>query len=66
LPRPTTPNSSIAPCGDGFSFGSSYAELEDFCGDVQRRLVLDAPKTDVRVVVASRLAQLRARFRPRT
>lgn len=46
--------------------GLSYAELEDFCGDVQRRLVLDAPKTDVRVVVASRLAQLRARFRPRT
>ena len=45
--------------------GLSYAELEDFCSDVQRRLVLDTPKSDVRAVVASRLAQLRCRFRPR-
>jgi SpoVK/Ycf46/Vps4 family AAA+-type ATPase len=45
--------------------GLSYAELEDFCANVQRRLVLDAPKTELQAVVASRLAQLRARFRPR-
>ena len=45
--------------------GLSYAELEEFCNDVQRRLVLETPKTDVRKVVSSRLAQIRARFRPR-
>lgn len=45
--------------------GLSYAELEEFCADVQRRLVLDAPNRDVRDVVRSRFAQLRARFRVR-
>jgi SpoVK/Ycf46/Vps4 family AAA+-type ATPase len=45
--------------------GLSYAELEDFCRDVQRRLVLETPRGDMKSVVASRIAQLRARYRPR-
>jgi AAA+ superfamily predicted ATPase len=45
--------------------GLSYAELEEFCEDVQRRLVLGAPSKDVPDVVASRLAQLAARARVR-
>lgn len=35
----------------------SYAELEEFVGDVQRRLVLDGPGADPRRVTTSRLAQ---------
>ena len=46
--------------------GVSYAELEEFCSDIQRRLVLEAPKDDIRSIVASRLAQIRSRFRTRT
>jgi SpoVK/Ycf46/Vps4 family AAA+-type ATPase len=35
----------------------SYAELEEFVGDVQRRLILDGPGADPREVTTSRLAQ---------
>lgn len=35
----------------------SYAELEEFVGDVQRRLVLDGPGADPRTVTGSRLDQ---------
>jgi AAA+ superfamily predicted ATPase len=45
--------------------GLSYAELEEFCADVQRRLVLGAPNNDAHEVVMSRLAQLTARARSR-
>jgi AAA+ superfamily predicted ATPase len=45
--------------------GLSYAELEEFCLDVQRRLVLGAPSKDVHDVVATRLEQLAARSRSR-
>jgi len=43
----------------------SYAELEEFCTDILRRLVLQGPKREVKVVVASRLHQLSARFQVR-
>ena len=50
---------------DALLVGLSFAELEDFFSDVRRRLVLDGPSGDVQAVVASRLSQLRARYRPR-
>ena len=43
----------------------SYAELEEFCTDVLRRLVLQGPKRDAKAVVASRLLQLSTRFQVR-
>ncbi|MGH7440707.1 MAG: AAA family ATPase, partial [Polyangiaceae bacterium] len=43
----------------------SFAELEEFCTDVLRRLVLGGPKRDTKGVVASRLAQLSVRFQLR-
>jgi AAA+ superfamily predicted ATPase len=45
--------------------GLSYAELEEFCEDVQRRVVLGAPSKNAPEVVATRLAQLAARVRVR-
>jgi SpoVK/Ycf46/Vps4 family AAA+-type ATPase len=41
--------------------GLSYAELEAFCGDVQRRIVLETPNGDIAAIVASRIAQVRSR-----
>ena len=43
----------------------SYAELEDFCTDVLRRLILQGPKRDPKSVVASRILQLSNRFQVR-
>ena len=43
----------------------SYAELEEFCTDVLRRLVLQGAQRNTKSVVASRLSQLSARFRVR-
>lgn len=43
----------------------SYAELEEFCTDVLRRLVLQGAKRDAKSVVASRLSQLSTRFQVR-
>ena len=40
----------------------SYAELEEFCTDVLRRLVLQGAQRNTKSVVASRLSQLPARF----
>jgi SpoVK/Ycf46/Vps4 family AAA+-type ATPase len=45
--------------------GLSYAELEEFGGDVLRRLTLQAPGRDIRAIVGSRLQQLSSRFRLR-
>jgi SpoVK/Ycf46/Vps4 family AAA+-type ATPase len=41
--------------------GSSYAELEEFCADVQRRMVLAGPAADPRAIASTRLAQWGAR-----
>lgn len=45
--------------------GLSFAELEEFCLDVQRRSVLEAPAQSTKSIVASRLAQWGQRFRVR-
>jgi AAA+ superfamily predicted ATPase len=45
--------------------GLSYAELEEFCEDVQRRILLGGPGKEVHDVVVTRLAQLKARARVR-
>jgi hypothetical protein len=37
--------------------GLSYGELEEFCLDVQRRAVLEAPGSHVEEIVRSRLEQ---------
>jgi AAA+ superfamily predicted ATPase len=42
--------------------GLSFAELEEFGMDVQRRVALHAPTDNARAIVASRLAQLSTRF----
>jgi AAA+ superfamily predicted ATPase len=42
--------------------GLSFAELEEFCLDVQRRIILDAPTGNSKSIVASRLAQWSRRF----
>lgn len=47
---------------DAGLIGLSYAELEEFCHDVQRQVVLHAPSADLRGIVTSRLRQLQARF----
>lgn len=39
--------------------GSSYADLEEFCRDMQRRVVLAGPDADVRAISRTALAQLR-------
>jgi SpoVK/Ycf46/Vps4 family AAA+-type ATPase len=41
--------------------GLSYAELDELCTDMQRRIVLAGPAPDLKKVVSSRLAQWRAR-----
>ena len=41
--------------------GLSFAELDELCGDILRRAVLDAPAPDFRKIVRSRLLQWRAR-----
>ena len=41
--------------------GLSFAELDELCGDVQRRVVLAGPDSDLRKIVRARLAQWRAR-----
>ena len=42
--------------------GVSFAELEEFCLDVRRRSVLDAPNASTKAVVNARLAQWKRRF----
>jgi predicted AAA+ superfamily ATPase len=44
----------------------SFAELEDFCTDVLRRMVLQGPKKDAKSIVTARLRQLSARFQVRS
>ena len=51
------PPSTLAKCLDGLSF----AELEQFGLDIQRRYVLGLPDGDVRAIVAERLKQWRKR-----
>jgi len=41
--------------------GLSFAELEELCSDILRRVVLDGPAADFRKIVRSRLDQWRAR-----
>lgn len=43
--------------------GLSFAELEEFCLDVQRRSILEAPRDNTRSIVAARLVQWSHRFR---
>lgn len=43
--------------------GLSFAEVEDFLTDIQRRLILTSPNKDVKAIVTSRLRQLATRFR---
>ena len=43
--------------------GLSFAELEEFCLDVQRRSILDTPNENTKSIVTSRLAQWNRRFR---
>ena len=44
--------------------GTSFAELEQFCLDVQRHHVLNLPEGDVRAIVGERLQQWRKRVPP--
>ena len=37
--------------------GASFSDLEQFCQDIQRRYVLSLPSTDIKKIVADRLAQ---------
>ena len=41
----------------------SYAELEDFCGDVERRIILAGPDSDGREIFKERLAHWKARVK---
>ena len=43
----------------------SFAELEEFCTDVLRRVVLHSPTRDVKAIVSSRLKHLAGRFQLR-
>lgn len=43
--------------------GLSFSELEEFCLDVQRRSILEAPNENTKGIVAARLAQWSRRFR---
>jgi AAA+ superfamily predicted ATPase len=46
--------------------GMSYAELEELCMDIRRRVILAGPDADPKVITRSRLAQLpRARKAPK-
>lgn len=44
--------------------GLSFAELEEFCADVQRRYVLALPDAAPKTIVKERLAQWSKRYRP--
>jgi len=44
--------------------GLSFAEIEEFCMDVQRRYVLSLPQEDLKPIVAERLKQWKARYCP--
>jgi hypothetical protein len=44
--------------------GASYAEVEEFARDVDRRAVLSAPKPDLKAIVRTRLVQWSDRARP--
>lgn len=44
----------------------SFADLEQFCQDVHRRYVLALPSTDIKHIVAERLAQWKGRVGPAT
>jgi len=46
--------------------GLSFAELEDFVGDIARRYVLALPDADLRQIVAARLKQWEQRTGPQT
>lgn len=41
---------------------SSFSELEQFCEDVQRRVILAMPNADVKKVISERLKQWQSRF----
>ena len=41
--------------------GASFAELEEFTGDILRRYVLQLPNADLRAITRQRLAQWRMR-----
>jgi hypothetical protein len=45
--------------------GVSYAELEEFLGDVARRYVLALPDADPKRIVGERLKQWQARYASR-
>lgn len=80
LPLPTTSQAerffAMASSRLGFPFGIqpktlakrlaglSFAELEDFVGDIARRYVLALPDADTRKIVADRLRQWEQRSRP--
>lgn len=44
--------------------GLSFAEIEDFAGDVARRYVLQLPEANLEKIVEGRLRQWKNRFRP--
>lgn len=44
--------------------GLSFAEVEDFCTDIQRRYVLGLPNSDLKQIVGERLKQWQTRFVP--
>jgi SpoVK/Ycf46/Vps4 family AAA+-type ATPase len=44
---------------------ASYAELEDFAGDIARRYVLALPDANMKAIVTKCLAHWKQRFRPR-
>jgi AAA+ superfamily predicted ATPase len=44
---------------------SSFSELEEFCGDVRRRYVLELPKSNTKRIVEERLKQWQHRFAAR-
>ncbi len=43
--------------------GLSFAELEEFCADIQRRIVLDVPSANPKQIVGDRLKQWETRFK---
>ena len=46
--------------------GASFAELQEFVGDVCRRHVLGQPDSNVKKIVSQRIAQWQSRFQPVT
>ncbi|ABZ83558.1 ATPase [Heliomicrobium modesticaldum Ice1] len=44
--------------------GLSFAEVEEFCADVQRRYVLSLPQADMKSIIAERLKQWKSRYCP--